>query len=92
MHYKNGTPVREGDAVIFKRYNGQVTAGIIHTLNAGTETCNGQVASVVPGGTTQDCVTTSQIYSAADAWITLEAQQPQKIAQELPQIMSASKA
>ena len=59
MHYINGREAKEGDAVIVKSLYGtkQVRAGVIHSLNALAETCNGQVAVPIPGGIMQMSVT-----------------------------------
>lgn len=72
MHYKNGTEAKNGDAVILKRWNGDIGAGTLHSVNAGSTTCNGTVATPVPGGMLQEGVTIGEIYSAADAFAAME--------------------
>jgi len=74
MHYKNGTEAKEGDAVILKRYNGKIMAGVLHNVSGNPEckTCNGTVAIPCPGGIMQDSVTIGEIYSAADGFNSLE--------------------
>lgn len=63
MHCKNGREAKDGDAVICTGYNGQVTVGKIHSLVAGSETCNCTVAEVVIGGVNQlTCRTVSEMY------------------------------
>lgn len=74
MHYKNGTPARNGDAVVMRRYNGEIISGVLHSLQPAATSCNGIVASVIPGGAQQDSVTVGEIYSAADAWAAMEKQ------------------
>ena len=71
MHYANGTPAKSGDAVIVKRYNGEVAAGTIHTLNEHAAICNGIIAIPVPGGIIQESVTVGDCYSAADAYAAM---------------------
>ena len=71
MHYINGREAKEGDAVIVKSLYGtkQVRAGVIHSLNAGAETCNGQVAVPIPGGIMQMSVTIGkEVLHAEDGW------------------------
>lgn len=68
MHYKNGREAKEGDSVICTGYNGQVTVGKIHSLVAGSESCNCTVAEVVIGGVNQlTCRTVGEMYHAEDA-------------------------
>lgn len=70
MHYKNGREAKEGDSVIGKAWVGKqrVVAGTIHSLNAGSQTCNGQVAVSIPGGVVQVCVTVGDFVHAEDAY------------------------
>jgi hypothetical protein len=78
MHYKNGTPAKEGDAVIYKRWNGKIAAGTLHNTSAQSDTCNGVVAIPVPGGVAQDCVNIKDLYSAEEAFAAMEAKAGEK--------------
>ena len=50
MHYKNGREAKEGDHVIAKdTCSGRVVGGMVHSLNANSNTCNCQVAVIFPG-------------------------------------------
>lgn len=72
MHYKNGRPALNGDAVIATDYNGKVTVGIIHSLRAG-DTCNCDVAVIVPGAVAQlTCQDVNKLYHAEDALRAIE--------------------
>lgn len=82
MHYKNGTPAKDGDAVITKDWNGKVVAGTLHSTNAQSTTCNGQVAVAVPGGVLQGCFTVGEMFSAAEAFAAMEAKLPVAAAPE----------
>lgn len=66
MHYKNGREAKTGDPVIVKDYN-KVIAGIIHSLNEGATSCNGQVAYATMGGMTNACVSVGDCFHAEDA-------------------------
>lgn len=72
MHYRNGREAHEGDPVIGKNY-GTVVAGKLHSLLAGTDTCNGQVAYPVYGGVNSYCCTINELYHAEDAYNAIEA-------------------
>jgi hypothetical protein len=73
MHYKNGRSAKEGDPVICKGYNGQITVGKIHTLLAETTQCNCTVAETVMGGVNQlTCRTIGEMYHAEDSFNSLE--------------------
>ena len=45
MHYKNGREAKPGDKVV-NLPNGVV--GILHSVNAGSTTCNGRLATPTP--------------------------------------------
>lgn len=69
MHYKNNRLAKEGDPVICKDYNGEITVGKIHSLIATTDKCNCTVAEVVMGGVNQlTCRTIGEMYHAQDAF------------------------
>lgn len=73
MHYRNGREAKEGDQVILKdQYTGKIKVGTIHSLQSACTSCNGQLCRVVPGGTTNDCVTVGECLHAEDAWIAIE--------------------
>lgn len=74
MHYKNGTEAHTGDHVIFNRFNGETVSGVIHSLNAGSEYCNGVVAVLVPGGCQQEYVTVGECLKASDCWTFVTCQ------------------
>ncbi len=67
MHYKNGREAREGDPVILLN-NGRTTVGKVHSIIAGTSTCNCTVAEPVTGGIQQlTCRTLRDMHHAEDA-------------------------
>ena len=73
MHYKNGREAISGDPVILKDFAGNTIVGTIHSLNAGSVSCNATVAVVVPGGVNQfSCVTVGECYHAEDALVALD--------------------
>lgn len=86
MHYKNGRPAANGDAVIFRNYAGIIVVGILHSTIANANTCNGTVAITVPGGVQQHSVTTGEIFHAEDAFAALEnpKEKPAEVQPELP--------
>jgi hypothetical protein len=43
LHYKNGREVKSGDKIISLEHG---VAGVLHSVNAGAETCNGRIAPV----------------------------------------------
>jgi hypothetical protein len=45
MHYKNGREAKQGDVVVNVA---QKQFGILHTLNAQSDTCNGRLAMASP--------------------------------------------
>jgi hypothetical protein len=74
MHFKNKREARNGDPVICRGYNGQITVGKIHSLAPGQDTCNCTVAEVVMGGVNQlTCQTVGHLYHAEDAFTAIEA-------------------
>ena len=75
MHYKNGREAKEGDPVICSSYSGSVTVGKIHSLVAGSESCNCTVAEPVMGGVNQlTCRTVGELYHAEDALSAIKNQ------------------
>lgn len=82
MHYKNGREAKEGDPVICKGYSGQITAGKIHTLLVGADSCNCTVAEVVIGGVNQlTCRTVGDMYHAEDGFQALESAKTDAVTQ-----------
>ncbi len=76
MHFKNGREAKEGDSVVGLDYAQRVITGKIHNLRPG-ETCNCDVAILIPGGTQQlTCQSVAQFYHAEDAYRTLESLRP----------------
>jgi hypothetical protein len=69
MHYKNGREAKNNDPVVYP--NGIV--GTLHDINPNCTSCNGQVATVVPGGVTQHFVNLGDGYHAQDALDAVEA-------------------
>ena len=58
MHYKNGREAKAGDKVVGIS-NGNVTTGILHSLQPGATTCNGRLAATTQGDayvTIGDCL------------------------------------
>lgn len=52
MHYRNGREAKNGDRVVQLSYDGKIAGfGILHDAVPGNDYCNGQVASIQPGGT-----------------------------------------
>lgn len=43
MHYKNGRVAKAGDRVINLSYG---FTGVLHSVNAGSTTCNGRLAAI----------------------------------------------
>lgn len=65
MHYKNGRPAKEGDKVI-NLTTGE--SGIVHSSNAGSETCNARLAQPTPNDpwvTLGECLHFDDIAAAA---------------------------
>ena len=73
MHYKNGREAKEGDAVVYlDTYRKKVKVGQLWSVSPGSETCNCQVAEVVPGGVQHSSQTIGHLYHAEDALIAIE--------------------
>lgn len=49
MHYKNGREAKQGDMVVSLGAVGVPKVGMVHSLNAGSDTCNGRLAHVTDG-------------------------------------------
>jgi hypothetical protein len=65
MHYKNGRAAKAGDRVI--QVVGGTAAGISHTTNPGSDTCNGRVAQVTPNDpyvNIKDCLHVDDVAAA----------------------------
>ncbi len=65
MHYKNGRLAKQGDQIV-QVQNGNA-AGIVHTVNAGSTTCNARVATTTPNDpwvTLGDCLHVDDIKAA----------------------------
>ncbi len=45
MHYKNGREAKNGDKVVCIQ-QGYMVAGILHSINPGSDTCNGRVSLI----------------------------------------------
>ena len=71
MHYRNGREAREGDPVITAD-NGVPTAGTIHSLKAGSTSCNARLAIPTPGGIENRYVTIGECHHAEDALAAVE--------------------
>lgn len=64
MHYKNGREAKQGDRVIDTRFG---PAGIVHSIQSGSESCNARVAAVTPNDayvTLGDCLHVDDIAAA----------------------------
>ena len=84
MHYKNGREARDGDPVIAKTWNGQIIAGVLHSICPGAQTCNGQIAYPILGGCGALSVTIGEIFHAEDALKALEPAPVAVVAGEVP--------
>lgn len=86
MHYKNGRPANEGDSVIAPVYRGgtlKPTAGVIHSIAPGSQSCNAQVNTITPGRVESTCVTVGDCYHAEDAFNAIDSKpEPAKDTQE----------
>lgn len=80
MHYKNGRLAQEGDPVVYKKWNGKIAVGTLHTISPGSTSCNASVAQVAPGGVIHDCVTIGSLFHAEDAHNGAESLLPQMAA------------
>lgn len=66
MHYKNGRVAKEGDKVICVG-GGMIVTGILHSVNAGSTTCNGRLAPTSqsdPYVTIGDCLHLDDVAAA----------------------------
>jgi hypothetical protein len=66
MHYKNGREAKAGDKVV-RVINGSPISGVIHTLNAQSDTCNARLARVSendPYVTLKECLHIDDIAAA----------------------------
>ena len=66
MHYKNGREAKPGDRII-QVVNG-TASGVLHSLNAQSDTCNGRVAAVTtndPYVTLKECLHVDDVAAAA---------------------------
>ena len=64
--------------MIIRRYNGEVAAGTIHSLNPHSTCCNAVVAIPIPGGIVQDSVAVGDCYSADEAYAAMAEKQAAK--------------
>ena len=65
MHYKNGRPAKAGDTVLCLS---QGIAGVLHSTNAQSQTCNGRLACITSGDpwvTIGECLHLDDIAAAA---------------------------
>ena len=72
MHYKNGREAKAGDKVVSVN-NGNVTTGIVHSLQAGGGTCNARVA---PTSQSDAYVTLSDCLHVDDLAAAIESTKP----------------
>ncbi len=69
MHYINGREAKEGDSVIhYDKYAKGFRVGMIHSLSAQSQTCNAQLARIIPGGVAPVSVTLSECIHIEDAF------------------------
>ena len=64
MHYKNGRIAKAGDKVVSLGY---LTCGILHSVSATSDTCNGQLATATindPYVTISECMHVDDIAAA----------------------------
>lgn len=62
MHYKNGREAKEGDKVV-----SPYGMGILHSVSAQSETCNGRIAAITPNDpyvNIKDCLHMDDINAA----------------------------
>ena len=67
MHYRNGREAKPGDKVIHLPAFGPATAGLIHSLNAGAQTCNARLAATTgsdPYVNLSDCLHADDVAEA----------------------------
>jgi hypothetical protein len=66
MHYKNGREAKNGDKVVGLS-SGNLVAGILHSVNAQSTSCNGRIAITKPNDpyvTLSDCLHVDDITAA----------------------------
>jgi hypothetical protein len=68
--HKNGAVAIDGATVLYKRFNGQIGAGTIHSIK-DSGSC--YVAIVTPGGVFQENVRVQDTYPATDAFAAIES-------------------
>lgn len=71
MHYKNGRQAKVGDTVLYPgdQYN-PARVGILHSVNAQSDTCNGRLAVPNPNDpyvTLKDCIHIDDVEAKAKA-------------------------
>jgi hypothetical protein len=67
MHYKNGREAKNGDRVVMIS-SGQIVAGVLHSTNGDSTTCNGRIAAVTPNDayvTISECLHADDVAKAA---------------------------
>lgn len=74
-HYRNGREAREGDTAIATSYNNRIVAGVIHSINPDSTSCNAQLSRPVPGGFANDCVSLAQCVHVEDAFSAFKAKE-----------------
>lgn len=75
MHYKNGREAKEGDKVVCIG-GGMIVTGILHSVNAQSDTCNGRLAQTSqndPYVNIKDCLHLDDV-SAAEIPDTTKAE------------------
>lgn len=66
MHYKNGREAKAGDQIVLIQ-NAQPLAGILHSLNDQSDTCNGRLATSTsndPYVNIKDCLHVDDVKAA----------------------------
>lgn len=48
MHYKNGREAKAGDVVVVVNGHTVPVSGVLHSVQPGSDTCNGRLAQVAP--------------------------------------------
>lgn len=64
MHYRNGTPAKNGDKVIKLDYEGNIIAfGVLHSATPGNDFCNGGIAPITSdqGACMCDCLSVEDV-------------------------------
>lgn len=73
MHYKNGREAKDGDTVIYyDTYRQKTFGGVVWAIIPGSNSCNCQVARVVPGLVVNESKTLGEMYHAEDALMAIE--------------------